>query len=84
MAVQQEIAFTWNAGQVGKRIDVLLDRKVPDQKDAWIGRGHADAPDVDALVYVTGKKLAAGKIVPCEIVATSEYDLVAVAVGKSR
>ncbi len=84
MAVQQEIAFAWNAGQVGKRIDVILDRPVPDQKDAWIGRGRGDAPDVDGIVYVTGKKLAAGKIVPCEIVATREYDLVSVAVGKPR
>jgi ribosomal protein S12 methylthiotransferase len=84
MAVQQEIAFAWNAAQVGKRVDVLLDRPVPGQKDAWIGRGHADAPDVDGAVYVTGKKLSAGKIVPCEIVAPSEYDLVAVAVGKAR
>jgi ribosomal protein S12 methylthiotransferase len=65
-------------------MDVLIDRQVPGQKDAWIGRGHADAPDVDGVVYVTGKKLAAGKIVPCEIVTTSEYDLVAAAVGKPR
>ena len=84
MAVQQEIAFAWNAAQVGKQVDVLLDRMVPGEKNAWIGRGHADAPDVDGVVYVTGKKLSAGKIVPCEIVATSEYDLVAVAVGKPR
>ena len=84
MAAQQEIAFEWNAAQVGKKMDVLIDRAVPGQKDAWIGRGHADAPDVDGIVYVTGKKLAAGKIVPCEIVTTSEYDLVGVAVGKPR
>lgn len=84
MAVQQEIAFAWNAAQVGKRIDVLIDRPVEGQKDAWIGRGHADAPDVDGVVYVTGKKLSTGKIVPCEIVTTSEYDLVAAAVGKPR
>lgn len=84
MALQQEVAFDWNQRQIGRQIDVLLDRPVPDQKDAWIGRGHADAPDVDCVVYVTGKKLAAGRIVPCEIVATSGYDLVAAAVGKPR
>jgi ribosomal protein S12 methylthiotransferase len=84
MAIQQEIAFEWNSSQVGKVMDVILDRPVPGQKDAWIGRGHADAPDVDSVIYVTGKKLSAGKIVPCEIVTTSEYDLVGVAVGKPR
>ena len=49
-----------------------------------IGRGTADAPDVDGVVYVTGKKLQAGQIVPSEIVATHGYDLVAAAVGKPR
>ncbi len=84
MAVQQEIAFSWNQSQIGRRVDVLLDRPVPGEKNAWIGRSHADAPDVDSVMYVTGRKLAAGRIVPCEIVATSEYDLVGVAVGKPR
>jgi ribosomal protein S12 methylthiotransferase len=84
MAVQQEVAFAWNRAQLGRRMDVLLDRAVPGEKHAWVGRSHADAPDVDGVVYVTGKKLAAGKIVPCEIVAESDYDLVGVAVGKPR
>jgi ribosomal protein S12 methylthiotransferase len=84
MAVQQRIAFEWNQSQVGRHVDILLDRPVPGEKNAWIGRGHADAPDVDSVTYVTGRKLAAGQIVPCEIVATSEYDLVGVAVGKPR
>jgi hypothetical protein len=37
-------------------------------------------------VFVTGHqfKLRAGDIVPCEIVATQEYDLVAVAAGQPR
>ena len=79
MAVQQEIAFEWNEARVGHTMDVLLDTKVPDARDAWIGRTYADAPDVDSVVYVTGKKLKAGQIVPCEIVATQGYDLVAAA-----
>ena len=54
------IAFAWNAAQVGKRMDVLLDAAVPGEKNAWVGRGYADAPDVDGVVFVTGKKLKAG------------------------
>ena len=84
MAVQQEIAFAWNERQIGRTVDVLLDDAVPDEKQAWTGRSYADAPDVDGLVYVTGKKLRPGQIVPCEIVASRDYDLVAVAVGKPR
>ena len=50
MAVQQEIAFAWNQAQVGKQWDVLIDRPVPDEKQAWIGRAYADAPDIDGVV----------------------------------
>ena len=84
MGVQQEIAFAWNKGQMGPRFDVLIDREVPGEKNAWIGRTYADAPDVDGVVYVSGPNLRAGKIVRSEIVATTDYDLVGVAVGKPR
>jgi ribosomal protein S12 methylthiotransferase len=84
MAIQQDIAFEWNDAQIGRPLDVIIDAAVPDENNAWIGRSYADAPDVDGVVYVTGEKLAIGSIVPCEIVAASEYDLVAAAVGQPR
>ncbi|MFO0912777.1 MAG: 30S ribosomal protein S12 methylthiotransferase RimO [Pirellulales bacterium] len=84
MAVQQEVAFGWNERQQGKKLDVILDAPWPGEKNVWSGRSYADAPDVDQIVVVTGKGLAAGKIVPCEIVASQNYDLIAAAVGKAR
>lgn len=84
MSAQQAIAFAWNERQLGRRHDVLLDTPVEGERNAWVGRSYADAPDVDGVVYVTGRKLRAGQIVPCEIVATHGYDLVAHAVGKPR
>jgi ribosomal protein S12 methylthiotransferase len=84
MAVQQEIAFEWSAGRVGSQIDVLLDAPLPGQRDVWVGRSYADAPDVDAAVYVTGKKLRVGQLVPCEVVVSQGYDLAAAPIGKAR
>ena len=84
MGVQQEIAFAWNERQLGRRLDVLLDGPVPGERNAWVGRSYADAPDVDGIVYVTGECLRSGAIVPCEIVASREYDLVAAACGDAR
>ena len=83
MALQQELAFTWNKQQIGRQVDVIIDSRVPGE-EAWIGRSMADAPDVDAVIYVSGRKLKPGQLVRCEIVATSDYDLVGVAVGKPR
>ena len=86
MQAQQEVAFEWTQRQVGRQIDVILDQPVPDGENVWLGRSWADAPDVDAAVWVTGgnRKLSAGQIVPCEVVAVQDYDLVGVAVGKPR
>jgi ribosomal protein S12 methylthiotransferase len=76
MTVQQEIALAWNASQVGKRLDVLIDRCISPKEHAYVGRSYADAPEVDGQVYVTGKGLAPGQIVPCEVVAAQGYDLI--------
>ena len=43
-----------------------------------------EAPEIDGVVYVTGEDLSPGEIVPCEIVAAREYDLIAAAVGRPR
>ena len=82
MATQQAIAFQWNASQIGKRLDVLLDRPHPEEPNVWIGRTYADAPDIDGLVFVTGEGLAEGDLQPCEIVTSQGYDLIAVPVDK--
>jgi ribosomal protein S12 methylthiotransferase len=84
LAVQQQIAWDWNQSQKGRRMDVIIDRDLPDQAGVWIGRTYADAPEVDGVVYVTGEGLQAGQIVACEIVAAKEYDLIAVPVDKPR
>lgn len=84
MEVQQRVAFEWNDAQIGRQMDVLIDAAVPGEKNAWVGRSYADAPDVDGVVYVTGERLSVGAMVPCEIVARSDYDLAAAAIGKPR
>jgi len=86
MALQQSIAFERNAAQVGRTLEAILDQPVEGEKNVWLGRTAADAPDVDGLIFVTGDqhKLRAGDIVPVEIVATQEYDLIGVAAGRPR
>ncbi|MES1213623.1 MAG: 30S ribosomal protein S12 methylthiotransferase RimO [Singulisphaera sp.] len=84
MQVQQEIALEFSNSRVGRQFDVLVDRPVPDERDAWIGRTYADAPDVDTVVYLTGRGLRPGRLVKSEVVAAHGYDLVAAALGKPR
>ncbi len=86
MEIQQQNVFQWNEAQVGRQIDVILDHPEDAQRNVWVGRSWADAPDVDGLVYVTGGPfgLRAGHIVRCEIAATHDYDLAAAAIAEPR
>jgi ribosomal protein S12 methylthiotransferase len=82
MRLQQEIAYDHARRQVGRTVDVIIDRRSDERPDVWIGRTKADAPDIDCAVYVTaaGSERAslAGDILPVEIVAASGYDLAGV------
>ena len=87
MEVQQSLAFDWCDRQIGGAMEVMIDKVVDADRNVWLGRSYADAPDVDALVYVTGQKkkpLASGQLVPVEIVGHRDYDLIAAAVGNPR
>ena len=84
LAAQQEIAFAWSEAQVGRTVDVLIDRAAGDQPDVCLGRTWADAPEIDGAVYVTGRGMRPGQIVPCEIVAARGYDLVGAPSGPAR
>lgn len=77
MAAQQEIAFAFNQGMVGRQLDVLIDGPAPEGKNLWVGRTYADAPDVDGVTFVRGVSLEPGDLVACEVVAAEGYDLIA-------
>jgi ribosomal protein S12 methylthiotransferase len=81
MQAQQEVAFAFNQGLVGRTLDVLIDAATADQKNLWIGRSYADAPDVDGLTYVRGHGLHPGDLVACTIVRAEGYDTVARVAG---
>ncbi|MFN8764987.1 MAG: 30S ribosomal protein S12 methylthiotransferase RimO [Pirellulaceae bacterium] len=87
MAIQQQQAFEFCDSRLGSRQEVLIDRQVDAQKGIWAGRSKADAPDVDALVYVTAQpeqKVTTGSLVTCEIVGHEQYDALAVPIAEAR
>jgi ribosomal protein S12 methylthiotransferase len=83
MRVQQPIAHEHARRQIGRTLDVIVDRQHEEREDVWVGRTRADAPDIDCAVYVTAPGSSAarpltGRILPVEIVAASGYDLAGV------
>ena len=78
MEAQQPVAEEVNRKLVGRTLDVLIDSpdhswKGPGKR--WIGRAYTDAPDVDGVAIVTGRRLSPGDLVPCRIDSTDGYDI---------
>jgi ribosomal protein S12 methylthiotransferase len=84
MAAQQHVAFDWSLRQVGREIDVVVDGPDPEMASHVIARGHADAPEIDAVVRVKGKNLRPGDFVRAKVTAADGYDLVARSVAAAR
>jgi ribosomal protein S12 methylthiotransferase len=77
-----------NPATTGSRFDVLIDQTMATSGRAttgvgkggklYQGRTYFQAPLVDAMTYVQSKRpLAPGELVPCTIVASDGYDLIA-------
>jgi ribosomal protein S12 methylthiotransferase len=84
MEIQQQVAFSWAKDQVGRQIEVILDGPDSEVPNHHVGRGHADAPEIDGLVRIKGKALQAGDMVTVKVTAADGYDLVGRAIGPSR
>lgn len=75
MSRQREISQKLNTRFLGKKLDVLIEEKVP---EGYLGRSQYDGPEVDGVVVVKKKNLKVGNIYKVKIVDSYEYDLVGV------
>lgn len=69
MALQRRIALEQTAAAIGKKIRVLVEAP-------GLARSEADAPDVDARVFVP-ESLPIGQFAEVTVIAAKEYDLIA-------
>jgi ribosomal protein S12 methylthiotransferase len=86
MLAQQDVAFAKARAMVGKSIEVLIDRPAGrDEADGFVARSQSQAPDIDSVVFVTGKHLHVGQLVQVKVSDYQAYDLVAkVVTSKSK
>ena len=76
MTLQRSISCESNKRFLGKSLEVLIDEKADSERDEFLGRTQSDAPEVDGVVYVTGKSIKVGEFCKVKITDTLEYDLV--------
>lgn len=77
MEVAREVAAARLVRHVGRTLPVLIE--APDEvagARGYVGRTPYDAHEIDGVVYVSGRDLAVGSIVPVRISHAFEFDLV--------
>lgn len=80
LALQKENVEKWNDSRVGNTYDTIIEG-VSDDGLFYLGRTYAEAPDIDALIYVTSEQpLQSGAILPVRILCVEGYDLIGQAV----
>ena len=80
MARQRRIVAAAQASRNGSEIDVMIDGASPEHELVLQGRTEGQAPDIDAVVYLTDCDPAAyrpGELIRARIVEARDYDLVA-------
>ncbi len=76
MELQQDIAFDFSQGCIGREMLVLIEGKLADE-NAYIGRTYMDAPGVDGNIFITtDEELLSGDFVRVRVTGACEYDLI--------
>ena len=80
MRLQKRVVARDQKKRVGQRVRLLVDGPSPEHELVIRGRLEGQAPDIDAVVYLTDCDPAAltpGTFIHAEIVGAREYDLIA-------
>ncbi len=76
MEVQAEISATRLEGKIGRTIEVIVDEE---DEVGMLARSHADAPEIDGVVYLEGVfDLAPGTRLKVRVEDADEHDLWAI------
>ncbi|MBI5374878.1 MAG: 30S ribosomal protein S12 methylthiotransferase RimO [Candidatus Schekmanbacteria bacterium] len=73
---QREISAARNKNLIGTLNEAIVERK-SEETGFYEGRIKSQAPDVDGITFIQGKKLVPGKIYKVEIVSSVDFDLTA-------
>jgi ribosomal protein S12 methylthiotransferase len=82
MAVQARVSARLAAAQVGREVDVLVERDTR-RTGTLVGRTAAQAPEIDGVVRLSGAATP-GDVVRARLTAARTYDLDAVVLGPAN
>lgn len=77
MKLQQTIVFERSSKLEGKKYKVLIEGRIPEEDNIYIGRTYMDAPSVDGFLFVKADmELISGDLVDARVTGAKGYDLV--------
>lgn len=77
MKQQQSIVFEKTENQKGNSYEVLIEGRIADEENIYIGRTYMDAPQVDGFIFVRSEReLISGEMVKAYVTGAKGYDLI--------
>ncbi len=77
MKLQQSIVFDQCSKLTNNEYQVLIEGKITEEENVYIGRTYMDAPQVDGFLFLTSEReLISGDIVKAKVTGAKGYDLV--------
>lgn len=77
MSVQEDVSEELMESYLDKTLEVLIEEKVEDEDNVYIGRSYMDCPEIDGEVYVyANRDLEIGNFYDIVIEDSMEYDLI--------
>lgn len=77
MELQQSIVFEMASVHVGRIFDVIIEGRIADKEDVYVGRTYMDGPQVDGYIFINSvDELMSGDIIQAKVTGANNYDLI--------
>lgn len=77
MELQQTIAFENSSLCIGRMFDVIIEGRIVDKDNVYVGRTYMDGPKVDGYIFVGSEnELMSGDIIQARVTGANNYDLI--------
>ena len=77
MLTQQDVVREKHEAMAGHRTQVVIESRAPEDPALWYARSQTQAPDVDGVTIVQGRRLSPGRFLNVKITGHVGYDLLA-------
>jgi ribosomal protein S12 methylthiotransferase len=77
MKLQQSVVFNHTSKREGNTYEVLIEGRITEEENVYIGRTYMDAPQVDGFLFVSSEEeLISGDLIQAKVTGAKGYDLI--------